>query len=81
MTAHVQAFVVEAVAAGVGGMRRVDDAFGHERQSLCRLERGAWGVHTHDAAVQQWFPYIAAQLEVTLGTLSAHHDAGVVAGR
>ncbi len=80
VTAYVEALEGEAVGAVelcLGG----DDALGEVGQRLCGLEGGAWGILSHDGAVEEGLPRVLLQGEVVLAALAACHDAGVVGGR
>ena len=73
----MQTAIVETAVARECGARS-DDAFGHVRQSLRRLERRARRIHTHYRTVEERFPSVLGKSAVILGACAANHDARVV---
>ena len=59
----------------------MNDTFRHESQSLGGLKSRTRRILTHNATVQQGFPYILTQQQVTLGTLTTNHHTRIIAGR
>lgn len=77
VAADMQTAIVEtAVARECGAWS--DNAFGHVRQSLRRLERRSRRVHTHYRTVEERFPSVLGKSAVILGARAANHDARVV---
>lgn len=80
VAADMQTAIVEtAVARECGAWS--DNAFGHVRQSLRRLERRPRRIHTHYRTVEERFPSVFGKSAVILGACAANHDAWVVGWR
>ena len=77
VAAHLKPSEVEAVAAGVGRLRR-DDAFLEEGECLACLEGRTGRVLTHNGPIEKRFVRVGSQHPLALSSLSAYHDAGVV---
>ena len=58
-----------------------NDTLRHKGESLGGLKGRAWGILTHDTAIEQGFPNILTQYTVVLTALTTHHHTRIVRGR
>ena len=79
VASQVKASVIKTMMTWKHGLW-IDNAFAHESERLRSLERGAWWILSHDAAVEQRTPTILRQQPVVLASLPSHHHPGIVGG-